>query len=513
MSERTLNLRLPTAEIARIDQYMGPWAILEERMRSLLETVRGHDLFAHVATAKRSPRRPRIGAVEVRPVACAAALAAGGPVGSGAGAGGRSGIVNIAIVDIVGVMTKYGSSMSSAPGCVELTKTIRNLSRDADVGAIMLRIDSPGGSTAGVADLAAEIRQASAAKPIAAYIEDLGASAAYWCASQCRSIWCNRSALVGSIGTYMVLYDSSAMAEQMGLKVHVVRAGEMKGAGTDGTPVTDEQLADFQRVVNEINSVFVGDVAAGRQLDRKDAETLADGRVHVGAGAVSLKLADGVATFDEALSQLASMAGMPQSTQASAVIPVAAHPAEDPVAKNSKADENLKIKSEETEKEEEKAKTEEEETDETEAEGEEMEDEEEEEEETSDSKSAKAATSKQLREEFPKSTAEWREKCVEAGLSVKQARAMYSEAAEATTPRAPGNQRPLRNGAAPSGRTASAGPGGAHAKLLAIADAKRAENRSLSRNEAWLAACRENPELRAAHVKEHNERNGRRVPA
>lgn len=168
----------------------------------------------------------------------------------------------------------------------------------------MLRIDSPGGSVAGTSDLAEAVKQANAKKPVYAYAEDCCCSAAYWVASQGRRLLSNSTAIVGSIGTFAVVWDSSGMYAEAGIKVHVVASAPLKGAGTDGQAITDEMLADWQREISEINDVFVAGVSKGRSMPIATARDLADGRVHVGANAEALGLIDGVASFDAALKEL-----------------------------------------------------------------------------------------------------------------------------------------------------------------------------------------------------------------
>lgn len=132
------------------------------------------------------------------------------------------------------------------------------------------------------------------------HIEDIGASAAYWGASAASEITANAAAIVGSIGTYAVVTDLSAAAENDGVKVHVVRAGEYKGAGVPGTEVTDEQLAEVQRLINSRNDFFLRAVSSGRSLPIAQVRELADGRVHPAKDALNLRLIDRIASFDDA---------------------------------------------------------------------------------------------------------------------------------------------------------------------------------------------------------------------
>lgn len=267
--------------IPHLDQYFGVWAMHEERLRSMVEHVRKVDLHVHVEQQR------------------AAALSREGGTGPGTYLVTNDGI---AIIDVKGTMTKYGSSMSQMVyGTIGVRRAIRQASRNDEVRGIVLHVDSPGGAVMGTADLVDDVADAAEKKRLVAYIEDLGASAAYWVASQAHEIIANRSAIVGSIGVYAVVYDMSGMAQMDGVKVHVVKRGEMKGAGVLGTEVTDEQLAEWQREVDEFYEQFVNGVAKGRGISTEKARELADGRVHIGAKAKALGLVDAIGTFESAL--------------------------------------------------------------------------------------------------------------------------------------------------------------------------------------------------------------------
>jgi signal peptide peptidase SppA len=220
----------------------------------------------------------------------------------------------IATVTLSGPLTKYTSSFQSLFGgtsTVMARRALRAADADDDVDGVMLVIDSPGGTVAGTADLAEAI--AAVSKPCYAYIADLGASAAYWCAAVTNRVYCNLTAAVGCIGVLTVLEDTSKMYEQAGVKVHVITSDvpggdTMKGAGTDGAPITDEQVAYFKSLANDTNQCFVAGIAAGRKMSVDQAARLADGRVHIGAKAQGLGLVDEVAPYAKAMSDLYAQA-------------------------------------------------------------------------------------------------------------------------------------------------------------------------------------------------------------
>jgi len=215
-----------------------------------------------------------------------------------------------AIIPVSGVIAKHaamvnGISQPRGTSVEKLTEQLMGALADRYVTSILLHVESPGGSIAGLADFAAAVREASYVKPVTAYIDDLGASAAYWIASQASAIYANQTALVGSIGVYTLYMDSSKWAEKLGVKFHILRSGEHKGVGEVGIEITQSNLDAIQGRVNTYFGMFLDAVLAGRGGAGMDAESLrgiADGRVFIGAEAVKNKLIDGITTLEALLS-------------------------------------------------------------------------------------------------------------------------------------------------------------------------------------------------------------------
>lgn len=272
-----------------LSQYVGLWCTEESRFLQLLDSVGRLDLAAHIAAHADAD----VGLV----------AASKHSVGSGDNA------YDLAVVDIEGSLTKRGSSLSGAGSMIRLRQEIRQLANDSSVGGIMLRIDSPGGTVAGTPDLAAAVADAAQKKPVHAYVEDLAASAAYWIASQAARITANsKTAAVGSIGTYMGLYDLSGAAAREGIKAVVIKTGKHKGAGFPGSEVTEEQKALWQELVDKTQAEFTAGVASGRKLTIAQVEALADGRVYMAGDAQTHGLIDGIGSFDSAMQTLVSAA-------------------------------------------------------------------------------------------------------------------------------------------------------------------------------------------------------------
>lgn len=209
----------------------------------------------------------------------------------------------IGIINVEGPLMK-GESKYGFGNTIQIRREVRSALRDPQVKEILLRIDSPGGSVAGIQDLANDIRMASEQKGVTTYIEDLGASAAYWVASQTTKIVANKSAEIGSIGTVAVVADSSGLAEQQGIKIHVISTGAYKGAFTPGTEITDEQIEYLQSRVNSLNNLFLQDVRTGRKMTLIQVENASDGRLFGADKAKDMHLIDDIQTWDMALDRI-----------------------------------------------------------------------------------------------------------------------------------------------------------------------------------------------------------------
>lgn len=204
----------------------------------------------------------------------------------------------LAHIYLYGQMVKGVSSFGGASS-VQVRMALRTAATDDAVKAIMLHIDSPGGTVAGTASLADAVRKVNAIKPVTAQVEDMCASAAYWVASQASEIVADPGSQVGSIGTMAVVEDSSKAADRQGIKVHLVSTGAYKGAFSPGLPVTDDQLAYLRGLVEDANEHFLEAVSRGRMLAQSSLREVATGAVWDAAKAVGLGLIDAVQFSDK----------------------------------------------------------------------------------------------------------------------------------------------------------------------------------------------------------------------
>lgn len=275
---------LQVPAFARLDDYAGLWLIEPAFAANLWRLAARLDMRAHM----------EVGSLPA-PAAVEKFQAAAGK--------------QVAVIRAEGLLMKQRSSMGGT-STVQLRRDVRQAAGDPDVAGIMLLIDSPGGTVAGTHELADEVRAARKSKPVWAHVEDLGASAAYWLASQAERITANSpTAMIGSIGTFQVIYDVSAAAEKEGIKTLLLSTGPLKGMATPGTKVTDEQVAHLQGLVNAVQGTFDAAVMKGRNLSAKELAAVRHGGVLTAPQAQAAKLIDGVqplaktmAEFSRALS-------------------------------------------------------------------------------------------------------------------------------------------------------------------------------------------------------------------
>ncbi len=224
----------------------------------------------------------------------------------------------VALVRLEGTLTAGGPVRdwsSSGPGSDRIVSELVQAGRDPSVRAVVLRINSPGGSAAGAQEIALELgRLREVGKPVVASIADVGASGAYWVACGSDLVVVNPGSLTGSIGVYLELTLLEELYEKLGVDFEVFKSGPHKDMGTALRPPTDAERAILQAMVDDIFEQFVDTVAAGRSLDRDRVLELADGRLFTGRQAVDLGLADRTGNLQTAIAEAAALAGLKSYT-------------------------------------------------------------------------------------------------------------------------------------------------------------------------------------------------------
>ncbi len=219
----------------------------------------------------------------------------------------------IAVIRIQGPL--YGTSVENITGSLKGADSImRQLiaaREDKSVAAVLLRIDSPGGSVTAAEEITVELeRLKKTGKPVVASMGDVAASAGYWLATCSDYIYANPSTLTGSIGVYMPYTNVEELYKKIGISQERIKSGPYKDMMAAERPMTPAERQIVQNMVDEMYKSFVGQVAKGRNMPEDKVRQLADGRVYTGRQAKELGLVDELGNYYDALDATAKRAGI-----------------------------------------------------------------------------------------------------------------------------------------------------------------------------------------------------------
>lgn len=195
-------------------------------------------------------------------------------------------------------------------GAKTVVKAIETAARDPRVRAIVLRIDSPGGSAIASDQIWRAVRRAKARKPVVASLGRTAASGGYYVASAATEIVANPSTLTGSIGVFFGKVDVEQLAEKIGVDVEILARGERAGATSLFRPFTDEEREALRDTVEKTYGLFLSRVAEGRGMDVEAVRAVAEGRIHSGEAALALGLVDRLGGFADALARARELGGL-----------------------------------------------------------------------------------------------------------------------------------------------------------------------------------------------------------
>lgn len=194
----------------------------------------------------------------------------------------------------------WGSPSSTTSGA--LMRQFRKARQDDSVQAVLLRVNSPGGSAAATQEAAAELQKLKdSGKPVVVSMGDTAASGAYWLAAYGDKIYANPSTITGSIGVYMSYYDVQGLSEKLGVREEKIKSGPHKDIFSPFRPMTEEERRLTQNMVDDMYEQFVAVVAEQRHMDGEKVRSLADGRVFTGVQAKEAGLVDELGNYYDAL--------------------------------------------------------------------------------------------------------------------------------------------------------------------------------------------------------------------
>jgi protease IV len=237
----------------------------------------------------------------------------------------------VAVVHAVGAIMS-GKSTSSffggeTLGSETFIKAVRQAAEEKTVKAIVLRVDSPGGSAL-ASDLMWRALQ-KAGKPVIVSMGDVAASGGYYISMGANRIFAEPGTLTGSIGVVGGKVAIGGLLEKVGITTSVISRGKNSGAMSMMSGFSDSERQAMQRTLNDIYGQFTHKAAQGRKMDYDKLEKLARGRVYTGAMATKLGLVDELGTLDDAVKYAAQVAGLPKGEKVERwILPPAVNPFE-----------------------------------------------------------------------------------------------------------------------------------------------------------------------------------------
>ncbi len=241
-----------------------------------------------------------------------AVLSAAKITGAGADYYGRSGAVGVVSIHGVIMCGRDRSGFWGAQtGSEDVLNRLRAAAENPEIRAVVLRLNSPGGTASGAQEIAAEVdRLRRAGKKVVVSMGDVSASGAYWIASRADKIMANPGTLTGSIGVIIQTQDLRGLYEKIGVGTETFKSGPHKDMGSPARALTPEERAIFQSMVDDIYDQFLTTVAEGRKMNPADVRRLADGRIFTGRQAKEAGLVDELGDYREAISAAGQLAGL-----------------------------------------------------------------------------------------------------------------------------------------------------------------------------------------------------------
>lgn len=215
---------------------------------------------------------------------------------------------SVAVLTLDGAI-QYDGSACSPEG---FKKLLDKAADDGNIRALVLRVNSGGGTATAGEEMAAYLRdfKAESGKPVVVSSASINASAAYEISSQADYIYVAKSTEIGSIGTAMQITDLSGLLDMLGIDIDVIASADSKDSSYGYRPLSDEERAYYQRMIDQINEMFIENVAEGRKMSIEDVRSLATGLAFTGIDAVANGLADQVGTLKDAKDKAAELAGI-----------------------------------------------------------------------------------------------------------------------------------------------------------------------------------------------------------
>jgi len=215
-------------------------------------------------------------------------------------------------VSVSGAIYQSESAGPWGHGSQAVVRRLKNLAERKEVKAIVLDINSPGGSVGAVQEIYAQIQRVRKEKnkPVVALFGDVAASGGYYLAAACNQIVAHPGTLTGSIGVIFHVTNIEGLFSKLGIKAEAIKSGKMKDIGSMTRPMTKEERELLQGLIDDAYAQFLKAVSEGRRIPEEALKPLADGRIFTGQQALAQKLVDELGDSERALEIAAKLGGI-----------------------------------------------------------------------------------------------------------------------------------------------------------------------------------------------------------
>ena len=207
---------------------------------------------------------------------------------------------NVGIVEVTGLI---GESK-------RIIEDIKHFRENDSIKAIVLRIDSPGGSVGHSQEIFREIQKTSKKKKVVASMGSVAASGGYYIAAGTNSIVANPGTITGSIGVIMSYTNIEELLGKIGLASSVIKSGKYKDMGSPIRKMTKDEEEMLGKLSNEIHTQFINDICQGRSMDLAKVKKIADGRILTGQTAMAVGLVDQLGNLEDAVELAGQLGGV-----------------------------------------------------------------------------------------------------------------------------------------------------------------------------------------------------------
>lgn len=221
------------------------------------------------------------------------------------GAQAKAKLQQIAIVEIDGAI---GPRVKAN----EYAKLLRSIEENSRIRAVVLDIDSPGGSASGSNYLYLSVKSLAGKKPVIAFIRGIGASGAYMLSCPASRIITIPSSIIGSIGVISMRPMVYEALDKIGVAMHVTKSDRLKDMGSMFREATPEEEAKEKELIDDLYDQFLDIVAEGRHMDKAKVKDLATGEIFTGRRSVEVGLADEIGDLEHAIDVAAELANAPR---------------------------------------------------------------------------------------------------------------------------------------------------------------------------------------------------------